>query len=344
MANDNAKIKQLLAQGCPVFYFYSSERALAQRACFAARSLLFAQGEDTETTVLDGPTPDIEQIVMAAGTISFFSSRRVVELPDLEPKTYSDSDLDALCDALETAENAVFFITSTYPMEYGRMQTTKAAQKLIAHCKKIGYVAELAEPRPAELQQILVEHAAQQGATLPKQVAASLIERCGTSLSLLENEVDKVCALANYQTVTAEMVVALGTQSLEADVFDMVRLITSKRTTAACEKLQTLLRLQNEPIAITAALIGSYTDLYRVKLGQVTGRNYSTVFKEYGYKGKDYRLKKSLETASRYSIGQLERCMSVLTETDQSLKSQPIQNSILLELAICRLANVENAR
>ncbi|MFI3169400.1 MAG: DNA polymerase III subunit delta [Faecalibacterium sp.] len=342
MAHDITKIKQLLKTDCPVFYFYASDRALAQRACFAARQLL--QQEDTETTVLEGPTPEIEQIIMAAGTISFFSSRRIVELPDLSPKTYSDVDLDALCDTLKSAENAVFFITSTYPLEYGRMQLTKAAKKLIECCKKIGYVSEIAQPRADELHNILIEHAKEQGATLPKRVAAALVERCGKDLTLLENEVDKLSAFAQYQTITQEMVIALATQSLEADVFDMVRMITNKNTTNACKKLQTLLRLQHEPIAITAALIGSYTDLYRVKAGQASGHNYSTVFKEYGYKGNDYRLKKSLETANRYSLGQLERCIHILTETDQTLKSQPIQDSVVLEMTICSLSAVGGGR
>ena len=61
------------------------------------------------------------------------------------------------------------------------------------------------------------------------------------------------------------MVAEMGTVSLEADVFEMIRMITAKNATGACKKLQTLLRLQQEPIAITGAMIGSYVDLYRVK-------------------------------------------------------------------------------
>ena len=36
--------------------------------------------------------------------------------------------------------------------------------------------------------------------------------------------------------------------------------------------------------ASTAAMIGSYVDLYRVKLGAAKRKNYSTVFKDFGYK------------------------------------------------------------
>ncbi len=342
MTQEQRKIKELLQTQCPVFYFYTSERALAQRECFAAKQLL--QGEDAETTVLEGPAPDIEQIVMAAGTISFFGTRRVVELPDVVPSAYSEGDLDALCDAIASAENAVFFITSIFALEYGRLQTNKAAQKLIAACKKMGYVREIQPPSTAQLKTMLVAHAKELGAVLPLNVADVLIERCGTELALLENEVDKIAALSGYGTITADMVAALGTQSLEADVFDMIRMLTAKNTAGACKKLHTLFHLQQEPIAITAALIGSYSDLYRVKLGQSHGKNYSTVFKDYGYKGKDFRLKKSLETANRYALGQLERCMNVLVDTDTALKSQPIDAKILLETTICELAAIGGAR
>ena len=132
--------------------------------------------------------------------------------------------------------------------------------------------------------------------------------------------------------------------SLEADVFEMTRMITAKNATGACKKLQALLRLQQEPIAITAALIGSYVDLYRVKLGSTRRKSYSTVFKEFGYKGSDYRLKRSAETASHYTLGQLEACLQVLLDLDRSLKSQPVDAEVLLEAALCRLALAGSGR
>ena len=64
------KLRQLAQGGCPVYYFYSSERYLVRQAVARAAKLL-AEGEDEETTVLDGAAPEIEQLIMAAGTISF---------------------------------------------------------------------------------------------------------------------------------------------------------------------------------------------------------------------------------------------------------------------------------
>ena len=93
------KLRQLAQGGCPVYYFYSSERYLVRQAVARAAKLL-AEGEDEETTVLDGAAPEIEQLIMAAGTISFFGTRRVVLLPEVDPAAYSDKDLDELCATL----------------------------------------------------------------------------------------------------------------------------------------------------------------------------------------------------------------------------------------------------
>ena len=321
-----AKLRQLADKGCPVYYFYSTERYLVRQAVNAAVRVLSADS-DEDATVLDGVAPEIEGLIMAAGTISFFGTRRVVVLPEVDPGAYGAKDLDELCSTLASLENAVVVLGSVFPLERSKLKAGKSAQKLIAQCKAIGYVEELAKPRPFELKAMMIDRAKAQGTSLPDGAAAALLERCGEDPFLLENEVDKLCALSGYQTVTAAMVADMGTVSLEADVFEMIRMITAKNATGACKKLQTLLRLQQEPIAITAAMIGSYVDLYRVKLGAARKKNYSTVFKDFGYKGSDYRLKRSAETASHYTLGQIEACLQVLLELDQSLKSQPVERA-----------------
>ena len=337
------KLRELAGKGCPVYYFYSGERYLVRQAVSAAVRVLSAD-TDEEATMLDGAAPEIEQLIMAAGTISFFGTRRVVVLPELDPGAYSDKDLEELSNTLSSLENAVVVLGSVFELERNRLKTGKRAQKLIAQCQKLGFAEELAKPKPYELKIMLIDRAKEQGTTLPEGAAAALLERCGEDPFLLENEVDKLCALSGYQTVTTAMVAEMGTVSLEADVFEMIRMITAKNATGACKKLQTLLRLQQEPIAITAAMIGSYVDLYRVKLGVSRRKSYSTVFKDFGYRGSDYRLKRSAETASHYTLNQLEACLQILLDLDKSLKSQPVEDQILLETALCRLAMAGSGR
>ena len=93
-----AKLRQLADKGCPVYYFYSSERYLVRQAVAAAVRVLSADS-DEDATILDGAAPELEQLIMAAGTISFFGTRRVVVLPEIDPAAYGSKDLDELCPA-----------------------------------------------------------------------------------------------------------------------------------------------------------------------------------------------------------------------------------------------------
>ena len=332
------KLAALVEQGCPVFYFYSTEPYLVRRAVGAVCALL-ARSTGEEVTVLDGAAPDVEQLITAAGTISFFGTKRVVCLPELDPAAYSEKDLETFADTVADVENAVLVFGSVFEADRtGKAKPGKRAQRVIAQCRKLGWAEELARPGPTQLRQMMAERAAAQGAELSGPAGAALLERCGEDPYLLENEVDKLAAAAGYRTITPALVAEMGVVSLEADVFEMVRLVTARSTAAACKKLHILLRLGQEPIAITAALIGSYVDLYRVKLGQQHKKSYSAVFKDFGYKGSDYRLKRSAQTAVGYTLPQLKACLDILLELDKNLKGQPVSPQILLETALCRLA------
>ena len=332
------KLAALVEQGCPVFYFYSTEPYLVRRAVGAV-CVLLARSTGEEVTVLDGAAPDVEQLITAAGTISFFGTKRVVCLPELDPAAYSEKDLETFADTVADVENAVLVFGSVFEADRtGKAKPGKRAQRVIAQCRKLGWAEELARPGPTQLRQMMAERAAAQGAELSGPAGAALLERCGEDPYLLENEVDKLSAAAGYRTITPALVAEMGVVSLEADVFEMVRLVTARSTAAACKKLHILLRLGQEPIAITAALIGSYVDLYRVKLGQQHKKSYSAVFKDFGYKGSDYRLKRSAQTAAGYTLPQLKACLDILLELDKNLKGQPVSPQILLETALCRLA------
>ena len=159
------KWEELAQNGCGVFYFYSTEPYLVRRQVRRACALLAAgqQEDGEEPTVLDGPAPDVEQVMMAAGTISFFGTRRVVCLPELDPAAYGEKDLEALTDTLISLENAVAVLGSVFEADRsGKARPGKRAQRLIDACRKLGWAEELAKPGPVQLRQMLADRAAAQ--------------------------------------------------------------------------------------------------------------------------------------------------------------------------------------
>jgi len=331
------ELEKRLKAGCALYYFYASDEALVHTA--AQKTLKYLNRDDPETTVLDGPTPSVEEIVLAAGTISFFGGKRLVLMPLIRPSTYSDKDLQELCDTLADTENAIFVLTSIIEESYGKLRLGKREQKLIANCEKLGYCVQLNRPTGAALQAMARDWAKEAGADFAPGTEAALLARCGEDQFLLKNEVEKLAALANYSTITKEMVSRLGTVTLDADTFDMVKLLTSGQADKAQQKLKTLLALQNEPIMITGALISNYLDLYRVLLGRRSRRSLGDVAKDFGYKGNwNYRLNSTEKTALRFKRAQLEDCLHILQRLDTDLKSSKLDADLLMQKALCELA------
>lgn len=337
MLYSEKELEKCLKAGCALYYFYASDEALVHTA--AQRTLKYLNRDDPETTVLDGPTPSVEEIVLAAGTISFFGGKRLVLMPLIRPSTYSDKDLQELCDTLADTENAIFVLTSIIEESYGKLRPGKREQKLIASCEKLGYCVQLNRPTGAALQAMARDWAKEAGADFAPGTEAALLARCGEDQFLLKNEVEKLAALANYSTITKEMVSRLGTVTLDADTFDMVKLLTSGQADKAQQKLKTLLALQNEPIMITGALISNYLDLYRVLLGRRSRRSLGDVAKDFGYKGNwNYRLNSTEKTALRFKRAQLEDCLHILQRLDTDLKSSKLDADLLMQKALCELA------
>ena len=334
--SENELTKRLKA-GCGLYYFYASDEALVHTA--AQKALKYLTRDDPETTVLDGPTPSVEEIVLAAGTISFFGGRRLVLMPLIRPSTYSDKDLQELCDTLSDTENAIFVMTSLVEERFGKLRPGKREQKLISCCEKLGYCVQINKPTASALQAMARDWAKETGAAFAPGAEAALLARCGEDQFLLRNEIEKLAALADYGTITPQMIAQLGTVTLDADTFDMVKLVTSGQTEKAQQKLKMLLALQNDPIMITGALISNYLDLYRVLLGRRSRRALSAVAKDFGYSGNwNYRLSTTEKTAARFKRAQLEECLHILQRLDTDLKSSRLDADLLMQKALCELA------
>ena len=331
------ELNKRLKAGCGLYYFYASDEALVHAA--AQKALKYLTRDDPETTVLDGPTPSVEEVVLAAGTISFFGGRRLVLMPLIRPSTYSDKDLQELCDTLSDTENAIFVMTSLVEERFGKLPPGKREQKLISCCEKLGYCVQINKPTASALQAMARDWAKETGAAFAPGAEAALLARCGEDQFLLRNEIEKLAALADYGTITPQMIAQLGTVTLDADTFDMVKLVTSGQTEKAQQKLRTLLALQNDPIMITGALISNYLDLYRVLLGRRSRRALSAVAKDFGYSGNwNYRLSTTEKTAARFKRAQLEECLHILQRLDTDLKSSRLDADLLMQKALCELA------
>lgn len=291
-----------------------------------------------EVTTVDGPVPDMEEIITASGTVSFFGGMRPILLAGIEPAAMTDAQVAELCELVPEVENAVLIAYTVFKDE--KAQKTKKALKLQETAKAFGEATECRKLIGTALERHLAQHVSELGASFAPGAAALLIETCEDDLRLLQNESEKLAAAAGYGVITQEHVTALATRSMDASVFDMAAAILAKRGKEAFGILQKLLEEGQDEIAIAGALTSTYIDMYRVKLGAAAGKSYAAVHKDFAYKGSDWRLKKSAERARSYAPAQLREALGILARLDGELKSSAVKSRVLLESAVTQLLGV----
>ncbi len=317
-----------------VFLLYSKDEYELRRFSEQTQSRL-EKCEQTTAERFPGPAPDLAAVTDAAGMMSFFGTRRVLVLPFVEPQALSDADAALLADLMEQAENSVFVITLF--IKDDRTAKSKKCKLILDAAEKNGFCAECAAPQEKDAKQLVVRRAKELSTAISEEAARLLAERCGTDLFLLESETEKLAAACGYTEIRPELVSAMSTVNIEADVFELVNLVESRRQAQALRKLNELFELQHDPIAVTAVLCGTFADLYRVKCAYEARKTYEDVYRDFQYKGSPYRLKKASQAASRYQKAQLRRNLALLLELDAALKRSTADKQVLLQTALCEM-------
>lgn len=331
------KLEKALAQpfATPVYYFASTEEPLLREAAAKVRAALLAQDDGAEATRCDGPAPDLGEVIAAAGAISFFGTPRVVELWEIQPQSIKDKDAAELAELFGQLENAVLIVTCLYKDK--KTAASKKAKLLFDAADKAGYAAVLNKPTRRENVDFLHRQAAACGARYVSGAAEALLDRAGEDRPLLESETAKLAAMAGYGDITRALVDKYGAINVEADVFQLSRMITAGRRGDAQEKLAELLALRHEPLAIAGALAGSFADMYRVRAGTAAKRTPAAIAKELGYNN-DWRVQKAKESAARYSTPRLRECVLCLARLDRDLKSSALHDkTVLVQAAVAQL-------
>ncbi len=337
---DLEELSQMIAakKKAPVYFLFSPDEYLL--SSFAGRLFGLLAEEGEQPTVIPGPQPEMGQVVEAAGAISLFGTKRLVYLNRIEPTTMKADDVKLLAELMTETENAVLVLTMLIKeperkkKNADRSPVPAAAKPLLAAAEKAGVAALLERPNEAYAKRFVCRHAQQLGAAFDPAAAEQLVRRCGLDLFLLSSEVEKLAAASGYGTISEREVFTLSPRSIEADVFEMVRLLLAGRGRDAMARLNELLYLQNAPIAIAAAINGSFVDMVRVRAAAEQKIGYQQAFRDMGNKGNDYRYKKSLETARNFSTAQLAAFIEILDRLDRKLKGSAVDKNTLLQMAM----------
>ena len=155
-------------------------------------------------------------------------------------------------------------------------------------------------------------------------------------MTALSGEIDKICAYSGADHIKKTDIDAVTEPVLDAVVFQMTDLLSAGRYAEALLILQTLLKMQEEPIKILGAVGGHFRRISTARSLLDNGRTSSDLQKLCGIP--DFAARKTMEAARRFSPEFCAKAASLVMETDYRMKTTVDDNERLLELLILQLS------
>ncbi|MBQ6863363.1 MAG: DNA polymerase III subunit delta [Clostridia bacterium] len=288
---------------------------------------------------------ELTDILEATEALPMMSEYQCVLLRDYPLQDLLKDDFEVLSDTIKNLPEStlLIFFFSDPAVEYN----TKKPDKLTKYFdlfQKHGVLVNFAHRTPSSIAKMLVSGAKERGTSIDAQTASYLIDRAGTDLQTLFNEFNKVCAYACGEPVTEAMINECVQQTVEASVFDISHALLTGNADRAFEILHELMRQKSEAQTIIGAMAFNWADLYRAKAALLSDHRLSD-YQGYNYQTKSATaIEKTIRDARLCTLTQIKSALDILADTDAQLKSRSVNDALLLEETLVRLAGVYDKR
>ena len=263
--------------------------------------------------------------MMAEHTMVWVDEIDLFKLPEAERNKLAEvfSDIPDYCTVIFTYET-----TSWKPDK----RLKKFWEAVNANAK----IVEFPKQEQRDLIPWVARHFASQKKNISSELCAYLIEITGGTMTALSGEIRKICAYSGADTIRRSDIDAVTEPVMDAVVFQMTDLLGRGEYGKALQKLQQLLKMQQEPVLILGAIGGHFRRLSTARTLMDHGRGSSDLMKLCGIS--DYAARKTMDAARHFHSTFCSRASELILEADYKLKTSYDDPDRVLEVLILQLA------
>ena len=282
---------------------------------------------------LNAETFDLRSFADAVENLPMMADATLVQVEDVDPFKMNEGDRTKMTEILSDIPDycTVVFTFVTIPWK-----PDKRLKKLWDAVDANAEIVEFAKQDQRDLIAWVTRHFAAHGKQISSDLCAYLIDITGGTMTALSGEIDKICAYSGADHIKKTDIDAVTEPVLDAVVFQMTDLLSAGRYAEALLILQTLLKMQEEPIKILGAVGGHFRRISTARSLLDNGRTSSDLQKLCGIP--DFAARKTMEAARRFSPEFCAKAASLVMETDYRMKTSFDDNERLLELLILQLS------
>lgn len=263
--------------------------------------------------------------MMAENTLVWVDEIDIFKLPEAEREKMAQilGDIPDYC--------TVVFSYETTPWK-----PDKRLKKYWAMIESCATIIEFEKQNQRDLISWITRHFAANQKRITPELCAYLIDITGGTMTALAGEISKISAYSGAPDICKSDIDAVTEPVLDAVVFQMTDLLGQGEYGAALLKLRQLLKMQQDPILILAAIGAHFRRLGTAKTLLDNGKTAEQLMKLTGLK--DYPARKTMSAAGKFSAEFYAHAAQMVLETDRKMKTSFDVPERLLEMLILQLA------
>ena len=319
-----------------VYIFYGEESYLRSSYLEQVRQKLIPAGfEEFNYHRLGGKGLSMQDLAETAEAMPMMAEHTLITVTDLDIFKLDESGRTQLIELLGDFPDYCTLIFVYDTLEYKRDGKMK---KLCAALDERVCEVEFCQQDRERLLKWLKKRFAALGKDIDSAAADHLLFTCGTLMTDLVPEVEKIGSYAKGDRITVEDINAVADPILDARVFDMTNHITAGQFDDAAKVLAELLRMQTEPIVILAAIGKELRRLYTARMALDSGKDRFWL-KSLWNMSSDYPAKLLMQAAGKVSHQWCAAAVKKCQTLDRRMKSERNMDSeqelklFLMELA-----------
>lgn len=276
---------------------------------------------------------DISALAAAVENLPMMAEHTMIQVDDIDLFKLSEDQRGKMIDILSDVPE---YCTVVFTYGTTSWKPDKRLKKLWDALEKHAVIVEFSKQDPRELIPWITRHFASKGKQISRELCGYLIDITGGTMTALAGEIQKIAAYSGAPHIVKEDIDAVTEPVLDAVVYQMSDLLGKGQYSAALDKLQQLLKMQQEPLIILGTVGGHFRRISAARILMDQGKTTPDLMKLTGLSS--YPAQKIMDSARRFSPAFCATAAELVLETDRKIKTSFDNPQRLLELLILQLA------
>ncbi len=333
-----AQLKQDLKTGQlrTVYVFHGEETYLREYYLDQLRKKLIPAGfEEFNYHKLEGKALSVQALSDIVEALPMMCEKTLVTVTDFDIFKLNEEQRGQLIALLNDFPDYCCLVVVYDIIEY---KPDKKMKKLYAALNGAAQIVEFKTQGQSDLINWVTRRFKALGKDIDRQSAEHLIFTCGSLMTGLIPEIEKIAAYTRGTKVSVEDINAVADPVIDAMIYDITNEISRRNYDAAADTLGKLLKMQEEPIVILALIGKELRKLYTARIALDGGKDRYWLMDIWNMRS-DYPAKLLLGSAKHFSKEWCRNGIEMCKALDVQMKSQTgFDSEGELKLLLMRLA------